>query len=113
MLITLAEREVLRTITVSATANSMRKRYDAADILLQAEAPECILGMLLRTLRRNHIADRFLVAGFDAGAVDIAILLIGFIVEPDHGLSERMNVAVDILRLKCVYFLLSVVADMI
>lgn len=113
MLITLVEREVLRTITVSATANPVRKSNNVADILLQAKAPKCILGMLLGTLRRNHIADRFLVAGCDAGAVDIAILLIGFIVEPDHGLSERMDVAVDILRLKCVYFLFSVVADMI
>lgn len=113
MLITFAEREVLRTITVSATANPVRKCYNAADILLQAKAPKCILGMLLGTLRRNHIADRFLIAGFDAGAVDIAILLIGFIVEPDHGLSERMDVAVDILGLKRVYFLFSVVAYMI
>jgi len=38
--------------------------------------------------------------------------MIGFIVEPDHGLSERMDIAVDILGLKLVNFLF-LAADLI
>ena len=112
MLVSLREREVLRTVTVSTIADPVRKGYDRADIFLETKAPECILGMHLRALRRNHIGKRFLKAGFDAWTINVAILMIGFIVEPDHGLSERMNIAVDILGLKLVNFLF-LAADLI
>jgi hypothetical protein len=112
VLVSLREREVLRTVTVSTIADSVRKGYDRADIFLETKAPECILSMLLRALRRNHIGKRFLTAGFDAWTINVAILMISFIVEPDHGLSERMNIAVDILGLKLVNFLF-LAADLI
>jgi len=91
-ILTLLDREVLRKVLPDLLTNC----DDHFDALLHDEAPKSINRFWDRRLSCNHMANWLVVSWFDTGAVDVAEGLVNLTIEPDHRLSVRMNIAVDI-----------------